>query len=162
MKVAFLDRDGTLIWEPPDTLQIDSVKLLRILPGVLPGLQRLVAGGFHLVMVSNQDALGTPGYPREAFEEVQSRLLSLLRREGITFTDVLICPHAPPDGCNCRKPKTGLVDRLLQDEAIDLRASVMIGDRSTDAVFAQRIGVRYVGMQTNGSFPDVADHLFSA
>ncbi|MDD5026184.1 MAG: imidazoleglycerol-phosphate dehydratase HisB [Candidatus Peribacteraceae bacterium] len=153
MKIAFLDRDGTLIWEPPETKQVDSLGKLRILPGVIEGLRTLLEDGFELVMVSNQDGIGSPTFSKEGFEIPQNEFLSQLEREGITFRSIFVCPHKEAEKCTCRKPKTGLVDVFLQEENIDLASSLMVGDRETDRMFAESIGVRFISMETNGRFP---------
>ena len=106
-KYAFLDRDGTLIFEPQDTYQIDSLKKLKILDGVIEGLQELTKRGYSLIMISNQDGLGTSSFPQENFKRPQERMLKLFCDEGIAFDQIFICPHFPDKGCNCRKPKTG-------------------------------------------------------
>ena len=155
-RVAFLDRDGTLIWEPPETKQIDSLEKLRILPGVIDGLQILMNEGFSLVMVSNQNGIGTDKFPRDAFEIPQAALLQQLREQGIRFAELFICSHMPETNCACRKPKTGLVDAFLKENSIDFDQSFMIGDRDTDGEFAEAIGVRFVRMETNGRFPRFA------
>lgn len=156
MKVAFLDRDGTLIWEPPESKQVDSLAKLRILPGVVEGLRELVREGFELVMVTNQDGLGTEAFPREAFEVAQQQFLSSLADHDITFREVFICPHLQTDGCSCRKPQSGLLDDFLERQPIDRSASIFIGDRDADLFLAERIGVQPVRMQTNGRFPRFA------
>jgi len=156
MKIAFIDRDGTLIWEPPETKQVDSLDKLRILPGVIDGLQTLQEDGFELVMVTNQDRIGSSSFPKEVFEAPQKEFLSQLKKEGITFRSVFVCPHKQEDGCDCRKPKTGMVDVFLKENAIDLDASVMIGDRETDGQFAEAIGIRFISTGTNGRFPRFA------
>src|SRR3989344_4896300 len=126
-KIAFLDRDGALIYEPQDTFQVDSLDKLRVLDGVTEGLKRLIEDKFTLVMVSNQDGLGTQAFPQAAFEVPQNRLLEMLRADGIEFERIFICPHFPEDQCECRKPKTGLVDGFLKDMELD-SASFMYGD----------------------------------
>lgn len=156
MKIAFLDRDGTLIWEPPETKQVDSLEKLRILPGVVEGLRTLQEDGFELVMVSNQDGIGSPSFPTDAFEAPQQEFLSQLERESITFRSIFVCPHKAAENCACRKPKTGLVNAFLREESIDLSSSLMIGDRDTDRTFAESIGVRFISMETNGRFPRFA------
>ena len=98
MNVAFLDRDGTLIWEPPETEQIDSLAKLRVLPGVFEGLAALRDPGYALVLVSNQDGLGTPRFPREAFKVPHAELLRQLEQHGITLAETFICPHMAADG----------------------------------------------------------------
>lgn len=155
-KVAFLDRDGVLIYEPQDTFQVDSVDQLKILPGVVENLQCLQLLGYQLVMVTNQDGLGTSSNPRENFEAVQNKLFELLKQHGIEFDQVFVCPHFPQDNCLCRKPKTGLVVDFLKEWSIDHDASLMVGDRETDRQFAKNIGVQFLKMETNGHFPDIA------
>lgn len=156
MKVAFLDRDGTLIWEPPETKQIDSLDKLRILPGVIDGLRALKDEGFDLVMVSNQNGIGTSQFPKESFEATQAEFLRQLQEQGIKFTEIFVCQHLPEAECECRKPKIGLVQQFLSESGIDLSASIMVGDRDTDEEFARNIGVQTVRMQTNGRFPRFA------
>jgi imidazoleglycerol-phosphate dehydratase / histidinol-phosphatase len=107
-------------------------------------------------MVSNQDALGTAAYPQNAFDAVQEELVGQLEQHGIVLRETLICPHVPEDGCSCRKPRTGLVDEFLRQNPVDLAASLVIGDRDTDAKLAENIGVRFVRMETNGRFPRFA------
>ena len=139
--VLFIDRDGTLI-EEPDDFQVDALEKIRLLPAVIPALLRLVNAGYRLVMVSNQDGLGTGSFPQEDFDRCQSHILALFASQGIRFDDILICPHLPNDGCTCRKPRTGLLTRLLARTDIDLERSAVIGDRQTDMQLAGNIGIR--------------------
>ncbi|NIQ38525.1 MAG: bifunctional histidinol-phosphatase/imidazoleglycerol-phosphate dehydratase HisB [Proteobacteria bacterium] len=156
LKIAFIDRDGTLIFEPPDTRQIDLVGKVRILPGVVDGLNRLKEEGYRFVMISNQDGRGTSSFPEEGFQRAQRKFIDLLKERGIEFYRILICPHFAEDNCTCRKPKTGLVDDFLKQEKVNLEQSIMIGDRDADMEFARNVGVWAVRMQTNGSFPRLA------
>lgn len=142
-KVVFLDRDGTLIVEPPDE-QIDSLQKLELIPGVIEGLRLLTDRGFELVMVSNQDALGSDRYPQQAFEEPQNKLLRILKGEGISFAQIFICPHTPADNCACRKPKTGMVDSYIKKNDLDLRRSFVAGDRETDVQFGVNLGCKTI------------------
>jgi imidazoleglycerol-phosphate dehydratase / histidinol-phosphatase len=151
-KYAFLDRDGTLIFEPQDTYQVDTVKQLRILDGVIKGLTWLIKQGYLPVMVTNQDGLGTAGYPLSAFEAVQNKLMNLLNTKGIFFSYVFICPHLPEARCNCRKPKLGLVEKIISGSAMDKTASFVCGDRMSDKQFAKNMGIRFIPMKTNGNF----------
>jgi imidazoleglycerol-phosphate dehydratase / histidinol-phosphatase len=156
MNIAFLDRDGTLLWEPPEGEQIDSLAKFRLLPGAIEGLAALRRQGYSLVMVSNQDGLGTPSFPRDAFEAPQAELVRQLAEKDLAFSEVFVCPHRAGDGCACRKPLTGLVDDFLNRTPVDLHSSLMIGDRDSDLQFAANIGVRFVQMETNGRFPRLA------
>jgi imidazoleglycerol-phosphate dehydratase / histidinol-phosphatase len=146
--VLFVDRDGTLLAEPADE-QIDSLEKVRFLPDVFASLQTLVARGFRLVMVSNQDGLGTASFPQADFEGPQRFLLETFRSQGIVFDDVLICPHFAADECACRKPKTALVDAFLERTAIDRARSAVIGDRASDQKLAENLGVRSVTVRVS-------------
>ena len=140
-KILFVDRDGVLIEEPADQ-QIDAYEKFRLVEGVLPALLRLRDAGFEMVMVSNQDGLGGPGYPRAAFDGPQALLLQVLGSQGIHFREVLIDHHFPDDNSADRKPGIGMVMHYLRDRSIDLDASAMVGDRETDMQFAANLGVR--------------------
>jgi imidazoleglycerol-phosphate dehydratase/histidinol-phosphatase len=148
-KVLFVDRDGTLIEEPSDE-QVDSLDKIRWMPDVFASLQKLAAAGYRLVMVTNQDGLGTPSFPRERFEIPQQFVVDTLASQGLLFDAVCICPHKPADGCSCRKPKLGLVQDYLDSTSIDFSSSVMIGDRMTDMEFARNLGVRGLRVQKSG------------
>jgi imidazoleglycerol-phosphate dehydratase/histidinol-phosphatase len=148
--VAFLDRDGTLIEEPADE-QVDSIEKIRFMPGVFAGLTELAREGYHLVMVTNQDGLGSPGFPAEAFEIPQRFLLETLRSQGIVFDAVFVCPHRAADGCPCRKPKTGLLAQYLQEVEIDPSRSVVVGDRDTDMQLAAHLGIRGLRVRRHGT-----------
>lgn len=143
MKAIFLDRDGTIIIEPPDE-QVDALEKLELVPGVIQGLRLLRKYGYNLVMVSNQDNLGTDKYPYEKYELVQNKLLKLLEGEGIEFDKIFICPHSKDDNCSCRKPKTGLVNEYIRINSLDLSCSFVIGDRDTDIAFAKNIGCKAI------------------
>ena len=140
-KILFVDRDGTLIREPADE-QIDSLEKLSFLPGVFSGLRRLIANGnYLLVMVTNQDGLGTAQYPRKAFELVQRKMLEAFDDQGIIFDDILIDTSLPEEKSEYRKPNTGLVQKYLRGD-YDLANSIVIGDRQTDIQLALNIGCK--------------------
>jgi imidazoleglycerol-phosphate dehydratase/histidinol-phosphatase len=136
----FIDRDGTLIEEPPDE-QVDAFEKLRLAPGVIPALLRLRDAGYRFVMVTNQDGLGTEAFPTPRFEGPQRLLLQVLGSQGIAFDEVLVCPHRAGDGCDCRKPATRLVDAYVARKPIDRARSRVIGDRATDLELAARLGI---------------------
>ena len=141
MKVLFLDRDGTLVEEPPDQ-QVDALSKIRFVPGVFAALARLQGAGFRLVMVTNQDGLGSETFPHAAFEAPQRFMLDAFASQGIRFDEIFVCPHRPGDHCQCRKPKTALVSDWIRSAGVDLARSAMVGDRDTDLEFAKNIGVR--------------------
>ncbi|MDA1061182.1 MAG: histidinol-phosphate transaminase, partial [bacterium] len=118
-KIAFIDRDGTLIFEPQDDFQVDTLKKYRILPGVISGLKALLKRNYKLVMVTNQNGIGSPSFPKKNFDLVQNRFIKDLKKEGIQFVEVFVCPHFPKDKCECRKPKIGMVEKFLKSTAIN-------------------------------------------
>jgi len=140
-KVLFIDRDGTLI-EEPDDKQVDALEKIRLTPNVMNALQCLQNQGYRLVMVSNQDGLGTSSFPQADFDLCQEHVLELFSSQGIYFDEVFICPHRPDDDCDCRKPRTGLLTRYLANNDLDMSASAVIGDRETDMTLADRLGVQ--------------------
>jgi imidazoleglycerol-phosphate dehydratase / histidinol-phosphatase len=148
MKVVFLDRDGTIIVEPLDD-QIDSLEKLELMPHAIEGLRLLRDRGFELVMITNQDGLGTDQYPFASFEAVQNKLLRILAGEGITFSRVFICPHIPADRCGCRKPGTDLLDRYLKECQPDLSRSFVLGDRETDVQLGENIGCKAIRLSSD-------------
>jgi imidazoleglycerol-phosphate dehydratase/histidinol-phosphatase len=148
----FIDRDGTLVEEPPDE-QVDSLEKVRFMPGVFAALAELARHGYRLVLVTNQDGLGTGSFPRAAFERPQQFILETLRSQGIEFDAVFVCPHLRTEGCGCRKPNIGLVEEYVRATGVDLAASAVIGDRDTDLQFAKNLGARGVRVRRDGA-PD--------
>ena len=140
-KILFVDRDGCLIDEPADE-QIDSYEKLDLLPGVIAALQRIVGAGYELVMVTNQDGLGTARFPQASFDGPQDLLLRILASQGIRFGEVLIDRSFPQDGLDTRKPGVGMMRQYLADDGWKRADSAMVGDRETDLQFAANMGVR--------------------
>jgi imidazoleglycerol-phosphate dehydratase/histidinol-phosphatase len=154
----FIDRDGTLVEEPPDE-QVDTLEKIRFLPGVFAALNELKRRGFRFVMVTNQDGLGTASLPGEAFEKPHEFILEAFRSQGIEFDRIFVCPHFKTDNCACRKPKTALVEQFIREGAVDLASSAVIGDRDTDLQFAANLGVRGIRVRRHGtaeeSWPEI-------
>ena len=136
----FIDRDGTLVEEPADQ-QVDRLDKIRLVAGVMPALATLRDAGYRLVMVTNQDGLGTPCLPQAAFRESQDFILALFASQGINFEAVLICPHLASAHCDCRKPRTRLIDDYRAGNPIDAARSAVIGDRDTDLELARNLGL---------------------
>jgi imidazoleglycerol-phosphate dehydratase/histidinol-phosphatase len=148
-RILFLDRDGTLNEEVADE-QIDSLAKIRLMPDVMAALLELKRAGFAFVMVTNQDGLGTPRFPRESFDTAHRFILELFRSQGIEFEAIFICPHFQHEACSCRKPHPGMVKEFMAANVIDAARSYMIGDRDTDLEFAANLGVHGIRIRLDG------------
>jgi imidazoleglycerol-phosphate dehydratase/histidinol-phosphatase len=138
-KVLFIDRDGTIIEEPADE-QVDSVEEFRFLPGVISALSKIAKeSDFELVMVTNQDGLGTTAFPEETFWPSHNKMLQILKGEGIEFAEIFIDRTLPQENALTRKPGTAMLTRYLS-QGIDLKSSYVIGDRITDLQLAENLG----------------------
>lgn len=142
-KALFIDRDGTLLVEPADE-QIDALEKFAFVPGAISGMKALCGLGYELVMVSNQDGLGTPSFPEETFIPCQQLLLDTLQGEGVVFDNILIDKSFPEDNAPTRKPRTGLLKDYM-DGSYDLSDCFVIGDRESDMQLAANLGA--VGLQ---------------
>ncbi len=146
-KILFIDRDGTLVIEPPMDYQLDSLEKLEFYPGVFQYLSRIVNElDYDLVMVTNQDGLGTDSFPEDTFWPAHNKIIQAFANEGITFTDVLIDRSFPEDNAPTRKPGTGLLQQYIYGD-YDLANSYVIGDRATDIELAGNLGAKgiYIG-----------------
>lgn len=150
-KVLFIDRDGTLIREPDD-FQVDLLEKLRFLPGVITNLANIAGEtDFVLVMVTNQDGLGTESFPETAFHPAQNFVIQALADEGIEFADVFVDRTFPHENAPTRKPGTAMLTKYLTGE-YDLANSYVIGDRPTDVQLARNLGSKAIYIR-NPSFP---------
>jgi imidazoleglycerol-phosphate dehydratase/histidinol-phosphatase len=160
-KILFLDRDGTIIDEPQDE-QVDSLAKIKLKKNVIPALLKLQTAGYVLVMVSNQNGIGTSSFKTEDFEVPHNFLINILQSQGVYFKEVLICPHFAEDGCMCRKPKTGLVMDYLRGGEIDFTKSYVIGDRQTDLELAKNMGIHGTLYNDQKDWLDIASELITA
>jgi len=141
-RVIFLDRDGTLIKEPPNDYQVDSLEKLEYLPGVFRNLYKLRNHtDYDMVIVSNQDGMGTSSFPEADFRLPHEKFLTAFRNEGVEFDAVLIDPSMPEDHSPNRKPETGMFTEYMNG-GYDLKNSFVIGDRLSDIELAKNLGSR--------------------
>ncbi len=143
-KVLFIDRDGTIIAEPPVTFQVDTVEQIEFLPGVIRNLHFIRKKlDFEFALVTNQDGLGTEVYPQENFDRVQAKFIQTLANEDVTFDKIFIDKSFPEDNLPTRKPGTGMLTEYFS-ESYDLAGSYVIGDRTTDVELAKNLGCKAI------------------
>lgn len=140
-KALFIDRDGTLIVEPPVDFQVDSLAKLSFVPGAIGAMSRIATLGYELVMATNQDGLGTSSFPEADFWPAHNLMLQTFEGEGVTFADQLIDRSFPEDNAPTRKPRTGMFGKYLSGD-YDLANSYVIGDRITDMQLARNLGAK--------------------
>lgn len=148
-KVLFIDRDGTIIKEPEDE-QVDSFEKFSFLPGAITSLAKItMETDYELVLVTNQDGLGTASFPEETFWPVQNKMLEILKGEGVVFKEIFIDKTFPSDNAPTRKPGTAMLTKYLA-QGIDLDSSYVIGDRLTDIKLADNLGCKSIFIGESG------------
>lgn len=153
-KALFIDRDGTLVIEPPIDYQLDSLDKLEFYPKVFRNLYFIRKNlDFEFVMVTNQDGLGTASFPEDTFWPAHNKMLKTLEGEGIVFDDILIDKSFPEDNAPTRKPRTGMLGKYMTGD-YDLEHSFVIGDRQTDVELAKNLGCKAIFMQDEFVLPD--------
>jgi imidazoleglycerol-phosphate dehydratase/histidinol-phosphatase len=150
-KVLFIDRDGTLVIEPPVDYQLDSLEKLEFFPGVFRWLAKITQElDFELVMVTNQDGLGTASFPEETFWPAQNKIIQAFQNEGVEFSEILIDKSFPEENAPTRKPRTGLLNQYIYGD-YDMENSYVIGDRATDVELAKNLKAKaiFIGEQND-------------
>jgi len=155
---VFLDRDGTLNEDPGF---LTSAADLRLLPGVTTALARLKAAGARLVVVTNQSGVGRGFLTLKDLEAIHARLEGLLEQGDAPLDAIYFCPHHPDDGCRCRKPATGMVDRAVSELQVDLQKAYLIGDHASDIQLAKTVGVKAI-LVTSGNVDQQAVEMLHA
>ncbi len=151
-RVLFIDRDGTLINEAPPTYQLDSFEKLTFYPGMFEYMGRIARElDYELVMVTNQDGLGTKDFPEENFQPLHDLVMKSLEGEGIYFSKVFIDKTFPADNAPTRKPATGMLLEYLNNEQYDIENSFVIGDRITDIQLAKNLGCKGIWLNNDAS-----------
>ncbi|AZQ45061.1 bifunctional histidinol-phosphatase/imidazoleglycerol-phosphate dehydratase HisB [Nonlabens ponticola] len=156
-KVLFIDRDGTIVKEPPTDYQLDSFEKLEFLPMAITQLHRIARElDYELVMVTNQDGLGTDSFPEDTFWPVHNLMMDILEKEGVTFSEVLIDRSFPEQNAPTRKPQTGLLTHYIKGD-YDLANSFVIGDRNSDMQLAKNLsckGIQLPSITDDTTFED--------
>lgn len=160
-RVIFLDRDGTLVAEPPVDFQLDSLEKLEFIPGAFRNLYKLrMFTDYKLVLVSNQDGLGTASFPLEDYTPVHEKILTAFRNEGVEFDNEHVDPSMPEENSPNRKPRTGMLSSYMEGD-YDLENSLVIGDRITDVELAKNLGARAIFFSSEKGSRQVEDAGFS-
>ena len=144
----FIDRDDTLIYDHPYLNTPDGVELT---PGAGTALRELRQSGFRIIMVTNQSGIGRGLVTLPQLESVHARLREMLRQQGAELDAIYFCPHRPEDGCDCRKPATGMLRQASRDFAVDVACSAMVGDRIGDIKMGRAFGLTTVQIRLPGS-----------
>lgn len=160
-KIIFLDRDGTIIKEPPITEQVNSLEELEFIPNVITSLKKLYENNFKFIIVTNQDNLGTELNPLENYEKINNKILQILESENIKIEEIFTCPHTKEDNCNCRKPKTGMVENWLISNEFDKENSYVIGDRLTDIEFAKNLNLKGYLLNNENNWQTITDEIIN-
>ena len=142
---VFLDRDGTIIVQKP---YLDDPAGVELLDGAAAALRRLHDAGFGLAVVSNQSGIARGYFTAGRVEAIHDRMRSLLALEGVTLDAVYICPHAPDEGCRCRKPATGMIEDAAREHHIDLGRSFIVGDKECDVDCGRNAGIPSILVRT--------------
>ena len=161
-KVLFIDRDGTLINEAPPTYQLDSFNKLEFYPAMFTWMRRIATElDYELVMVTNQDGLGTSSFPEDTFWPVHNFVMKSLQNEGIIFDDVKIDKTFAKDNAPTRKPATGMLTSYLNNSNYDIAGSFVIGDRITDIQLAKNLGCKGIWLNNDPSLgaAEISDDL---
>ncbi|MEP0440853.1 histidinol-phosphatase, partial [Nonlabens ulvanivorans] len=158
-KVLFIDRDGTIVKEPPVDYQLDSYEKLEFLPMAITQLHRIARElDYELVMVTNQDGLGTDSFPEDTFWPVHNLMMNVLENEGINFSEVLIDRSFPEQNAPTRKPQTGLLTHYIKGN-YDLENSFVIGDRNSDMQLAKNLGCKGIQLPSITDDSEFEDEL---
>ena len=148
-KVLFIDRDGTLVIEPPLDYQLDSLEKLEFYPKVFQYMAKIATElDYELVMVTNQDGLGTSSFPEHTFWPVQDKIINAFEKEGVVFSEVYIDKSFPHEKSITRKPETGLLTKYFSED-YDLKNSFVLGDRITDMELAKNLGAKGIYLSDN-------------
>lgn len=146
MKIAYLDRDGTINKEYPDDAWKDRVEP-ELMEGALEGMKRLQEAGFKLIIITNQYIINDGTISIAQYHTFQKNLAVYFENEGIEILKTYFCPHTEEEQCNCKKPRPGMIEMsLAQYPEIDLNASIFIGDSTTDKELAEHMGLQFYGI----------------
>jgi D-glycero-D-manno-heptose 1,7-bisphosphate phosphatase len=147
MKAVFLDRDGTVILDPPDE-RVDKVEKIELFPDSIEALRELAALDYGVILITNQAGIAEGRIDEEEFQRIHKIVLDRLAPSGIKILKTYMCPHGPEAGCDCRKPKATMILRAAEEFDIDLANSWMVGDRQSDIMAGINAGTKTILVKT--------------
>lgn len=160
-KAVFIDRDGTITKDVPFCSRPEDLELVD---GAAQSIKKLNDAGFLVIMITDQSGIGRGYFTEDTLNKIHKKMKQDLAKKGARVDGIYYCPHHPDDNCDCRKPKTGLIKKALQDFDISLSGSYVIGDRPRDVELAERIGgipIKVDNLSSDGiSFNDAVTRIF--
>ncbi|MCR8679273.1 MULTISPECIES: D-glycero-beta-D-manno-heptose 1,7-bisphosphate 7-phosphatase [Campylobacter] len=156
IKALFLDRDGVINKDPGYVYRIEDFEFM---PGIFEALSGFMALGFEIFVVTNQSGIGRKYYTQADFDNLSYYMISEFKKRGVSIKKIYYCPHTPDDNCSCRKPKSGMFLQALSEFDIDMKSSIMIGDKKSDIEAANSAGVGRSFLIDGDKFSSVLDIL---
>lgn len=157
MKIALLDRDGTIIQDPKDE-RVDSIDKIKLFPDTLEALNCLHTNGFSVIIITNQAGIAEGRIDEQNFNRIHNKVLDLLKPSGVKILKTFMCPHGPNDGCACRKPKPTMILAAAKEFGINLSEVYMVGDNISDIEAGINAGTKTILVETARNKKVVADH----
>ena len=145
-KIVFLDRDGTINKDYPDK-EWAFIKEPELLSNTIEGLKNIQSKGYEFIIITNQYIISDGIITIEQYNKFQNKLLNILKENGINILKTYYCPHNDFDNCNCKKPKTGMIDMALKDFDIDISKSYYVGDSNSDYELAKKFNISFYGIK---------------
>ena len=156
-KYIFLDRDGVINRDSAE--YIKTWDEFEFLPGSLTALKKLTTAGYRIIVITNQSIIGRKWVTPETLQDIFNRMCTAIEAHGGRIHDIFFCPHTPDDGCDCRKPATGLIEQAARTHGIDVSATIMVGDSAKDIQCAHKAGCRAAVLVKTGNFDTAQKRL---
>lgn len=161
MKVVLLDRDGTVIVDPPDE-RVDKVEKIELFPDSIEALRYLAENNFAIILITNQASISEGRLDEDGFNRINAKVLEQLSPSGVKILKTYMCPHGPDDGCECRKPKPTMILQAAKDFDLDLPNIYMVGDRHSDILAGVNAGTKTVLVKTANIDTQAPEATFTA
>jgi len=156
-KYIFLDRDGVI--NRDSDAYVKSWAEFQFLPGSLAALKKLTLAGYRIIVITNQSIIGRKWVSLETLEDIFARMRAEIEKTGGRIHAIFFCPHKPDDGCGCRKPETGLIEKAARMYGIDISATTLVGDSAKDILCARRAGCKQAVLVKTGNYPAARENL---